>query len=135
MATEKIPIQVTVELDDEFFEDLICTIFEGGSNYWIDNFLTSHPDGNRPKETPKSTWVASALNKGGSVAIYPSEDENKFVLTKEKLIAGIKAWMITSGSALIIPTRTGHTIDNGNIDAIEADNIMQYALFGKLVYG
>jgi len=32
-----ITVNVPVELDDQFFEDIIVTMLEGGSNYWVDS--------------------------------------------------------------------------------------------------
>jgi hypothetical protein len=138
MEPEKIEIQTVLELDDEFFEDIITCMFEGGSNYWIKYITINHPDGKKPSETPNSTWSADALNKGGTVIVFAHDAELGSVLTRAKLVSGIKGWMIThKGRASIInSSKSGElTLDAGDIDAAEADAILQYALFGKLIYG
>jgi hypothetical protein len=128
----RIPINLNAELDDEFFDDLICTMFEGGSNYWIDCIEIDHPDGSKPRGVPNSTWVAEALRKNGSVSIYPLDDEVNYQLTEQKLIAGVQMWADKYPDKVSI---VHNIIDSGDIDANEADAILQYALFKELVFG
>ena len=66
MTTEKLTLPITVELDDTFFEDIIVTALEGGSNYWIDHITINHPEGQKPRDAPNSVWAGDALNKGGA---------------------------------------------------------------------
>jgi hypothetical protein len=127
-----------VDLDDEFFEDIICTMFEGGSNYWIDKIKINHPDGNKPKDVPNSTWAANALNNGGNIIIYPyGEDEEKITLVKNMLVEGLDKWAKNYPTHVsIVHENTGKsTIDAGDIDADDADIILQYALFNDVIYG
>jgi len=132
----RIPIILDVELDDEFFDGIICTAFEGGSNYWIDYIDIDHPDGNKPKGVPNSTWAAEALSKDGSVSIYPFDDKSNYQLTEQKLIAGVQMWADKHPDHVCIIHKDGNvTIEDGDIDANEADSILQYALFEKLVFG
>jgi hypothetical protein len=133
----KITINYEVELDDQFIEDLIVTVFEGGSNYWVDHVKINHPDGDKPKGEPGSTWAASALNSGGNIVVFTKEegDPDEFppkVMTKEMLINGVEMW------AKEFPERVSienGTIDMGNTDAEDADMIFQYALFDEVIFG
>ncbi len=136
MVKKPVSINVKVELDDEFFDGIICTMFEGGSNYWIDHIIVKLPDGVKPQGTPLSEWASSAINKGGTVHIYPSEENGFFSLTKDKLTRGLKRWLKAHPSEVSLINENGkNTLDGGDIDAGIADNILQYALFGKPVYG
>lgn len=133
-------LQVEAELEEDFIDSLITTAFEGGINYWLHHVEIRHPDGSRPKGTPVSTWAAEALEKGGSIIFVEvgdkTVDEGKKTdpLTKEKLLAGLVKW--GRYHAIPLTTENGKTvIDICNIDASMADEILQYALFGKVVFG
>jgi hypothetical protein len=133
----KIIINYEVELDDQFIEDLIVTAFEGGSNYWVDHVIINHPDGDKPKGEPGSTWAASALNSGGNIVVFTQEEADShdfppITMTKEMLVKGVQMW------AKEFPERVSidnGSIDMGNTDADDADAIFQYALFDEVVFG
>lgn len=129
--TGKVTIQVPVELDDQFFEDLMVTIIEGGSNYWVDHITINHPDGDKPKGMPGSVWAASAINKGGHITVFVQEegDSHDFPpgnINKEILVSGVQQWI----NAHRTPSEALE-----NYDADDADAVLQYARFGKLVFG
>ncbi len=119
-------VNVPVELDDQFFEDMIVTAFEGGCNYWIDHVTINHPEGEKPKGKPVSTWAASALNKGGTMVVFIQEEESPATMTKEMLVSGVQMWLNKHKKPL-------EAIEN--YDADDADEVMQYALFKGLVFG
>ena len=133
----EVSINLKVELDDEFFDDIICTMFEGGSNYWIDFIKIDHPDGKKPQGIPNSTWASGALNKGGSIFISPLEEkEVKYKLTKQILIAGIQMWVDERPDSICTTHQNKKiTIDAGDIDADDADMILQYSIFKEVVFG
>ena len=135
--SENVIVQIPVELDDEFFEDVVCTMLEGGSNYWVDTIDIDHPDGKKPKGVPVSTWAADALNKGGNVTIYPIEEEDGVVtINRENLVAGVKQLIDEHPNwiAVTYDHKKNH-IDFGSMDADDADAILQYAVFGDLIFG
>lgn len=112
MVKESIIMEVQVELNDQFFDDIICTMLEGGSNYWIEHVIIKHPDGTKPRGTPLSEWASSAINKGGEVHIYPSEEMGHFVLTKQKIINGLKDLMKAHpGTLALIHENSENSID------------------------
>lgn len=126
-----VTVQVPVELDDQFFEDLLVTIIEGGSNYWVDHITINHPDGDKPKGVPGSVWAASAINKGGSITVFVQHEGDPFdfppeIVNKKMLVSGVQQWINTSKT----PSEALE-----NYDADDADAILQYARFGKLVFG
>jgi hypothetical protein len=136
MSKDVIFLEVPVKLDDGFVNDVICTMFEGGSNYWINTIKINHPNGMKLKSTPTSEWAADALNKGGSVTIFPHEYDGDIVtLNKQNLIDGVKKWAAGSNLLEIINEDGQNYIDAGNIDADEADVILQYSVFGEIVFG
>lgn len=106
-------------------ETIIVNALEGGSDYWC-GIERTNIIAMKPKGIPYSTWIANALIEGESVMFHDVEDEQeKFTLTLDKLIKGIE---------LNAQNRSWDS-DIHNGDASTADCILQYALFGKLVYG
>jgi hypothetical protein len=124
-------INIPVNITDEFIENLICTMLEGGSNYWIRYVKVK----DKLNGEPAATWVARQINNNLSVEITTDDDEVKR-LNKDKIIRGILRWISEYPEHVSFETAYGHLeIDGGNIDAGEADIILQFALFGEIVYG
>ncbi|RPI83645.1 MAG: hypothetical protein EHM34_04905 [Nitrosopumilales archaeon] len=141
---EMVGLVIYVRISDEWIEDLICTIIEGGSGYWINHVKIHHPNGDKPKGVPTSTWVSDALNKGGFIDVYERNDDFRStelpvmsgILTKEKLIDGIKQWVAKRQEQIKSIDREGDYLTiNGDIDANEADCIMQYAIYNDIIFG
>lgn len=128
-------VEIPLEITEEMVEAIIVGSFEGGSNYWmgLDNSTEVWQD--RPKGEPLSTWGAKLLLDGKSFVVYDNEEfhENDkslegidtHELTLEKLLNGIKL--------NAIHRKWDADLENG--DATTDDCIVQYALFGKIVYG
>jgi hypothetical protein len=119
---------ITVEIplsDDDIFTIMVGSL-EGGSTSWLglDNNRGAWQD--RPKTVPISAWATMVLLDGDRLHFYDVEDpEEKWTLTLDKLLNGYKL------------NHQKRPFDNDleNADAITYDCIMQYALFGKIVYG
>jgi hypothetical protein len=128
--TEKVigKIQIPLEITEEDIDNIIVSSVEGGSNSWmgIDN---SKPEfKNKPKDEPIATWITKLILEGKTVYFYDCEEEEEeeyFPLTLEKLLKGIE---------LNIQERP-FSNDKDNWDSVDTDCIIQYALFGKLIYG
>lgn len=135
--SENVILEVPVELDDEFFDYLVCDMFEGGSNYWIARVSIDHPDGKKPKGVPMSEWASGALNKGGSLTILPQEwDDGALTIGKANIVTGLMMWIKNRPDSVTLCREHGRNcIDAGNIDADEADCILQYAMFGEVIFG
>lgn len=111
-----------------FTENDICNIivgaFEGGSNHWMGVDNTTPEWTPKPKNEPLSTWATKILLDGGEVILYDIEDESEvFHLTLEKLLNGIRMY---------INSRCG--INKDDLDAVDMDCIIQYAVCGKIAY-
>ena len=109
-------------------ETVIVNSFEGGSNYWL-GLDTEHENNvwnSKPVGIPYSTWATQMLLEGKTLHFYDVEEESeKFTLNLEQLINGFK----------INAEKRPFDCDLENGDAITADCILQYGIFGKLVYG
>lgn len=137
MTPHALVLPITITLEEQFFEDILVSALEGGSNYWIESIKINHPGGQRPKDVPSSLWASQALFNGGSV-IFKTDDDETETLTLGAFQNGTLLWAdkhpITVTHNLFVDNGKV-TLDPSNLDADVADAILQYALFGKLVYG
>ena len=120
--------EMKVDISSNDIETVIVNSFEGGSNYWLG--LDTENDksvwGRKPKGVPYSTWATQMLLEGETLHFYDVEEESeKFTLKLEQLVNGFK----------INAEKRPHDCDLENGDAITSDCILQYGIFGKLVYG
>lgn len=136
-GTIHIPIKYTLE-------DLECALisaWEGGSNYWVGKAEVKHPS-ITIEEAHGSGWCTSewafhALVEGGSIYFEDNEDgEDKGELTLEGMKKGLELFVKNCA-------RNNHvnffnfdgTLDMGQVDAVDADMILQYSLWGKVIFG
>ncbi len=122
----EINIPINVSITEADIETIITSSFEGGSNHWL-GLDNSKPEWEgKPKGEPLATWATKILLEGKKLYFYDIENKNEiWILDLKKLIEGI----ILNGK------NRPSAIDKDNWDAIDADNIMQYALFKNLVFG
>ncbi len=67
--------------------------------------------------------ASDQISRGGSLILFDRESPDKWVLTPEKFDAGAKLYFENNADA-----------DMDDLDADMADQIVQYALFGELVF-
>lgn len=111
---------------EEDIETVIVNGFEGGIGYWAG--LDTSPDEWKdiPHNEPTSMWATKIILNGGNVFIYDREDvSERWVLNLKKLIRGIELNYHRRPS--------DNELSQG--DATTFDCIIQYALFGEIVYG
>ena len=107
------------EVTAEQIEDIVVNALECQSNYWVGVDNTTPEWENKPQGLPVSQYAVQLLLQNKSVKLFDIEDEDEeWKLTLGKLLNGIgKAWA------------EGCDIED------DADTVLQYALFDKLVYG
>lgn len=117
---------VTIPVTERDIESVIVNGLEGAIGYWakLDNTRPEWQD--KPKGEPTSMWATKLILEGKALHFEDTEDPSeKWELTLSKVIEGItqnnkeRTW--------------DSSIENG--DAETMDCIIQYALFGELVYG
>jgi len=122
-------VTVKHKVTDEDINDIMCTALEGGINCWCSKAEVIDGD------YKGAEYASDSLSKGAKLLLHDCEDdhigdEEKFTLTKEKFMKGFQLYL-TNG---VEKGRTVYT-DPGDIDACEADCIIQFAVFGEIVYG
>lgn len=116
-------VQVEVPITEDDLLSIACGFMpseNNGSGYWA-NFEIESGEEKVPEEMPWSEAFAKGII---TLHVYEREDIHECVLTREKLIAGISVWC-----------KASKRLDFANVDSLEADEILQFAMFGELVYG
>lgn len=134
MKKEKfITVLVNIKLDD--IANLLCSAFEGGSNYWYMIVEQTQPEEYTFRTSKKQIFphIDFPLNPGGSLKIT--------TLEKDK-IGGKRFWYlnletIKDGMQTFLEDYPLHFADfvSGDSDAITGDVFLQCCLFGKVIYG
>ena len=109
-------ITVPTTVSNYNLDCILCICFEGGSDYWIDSVEVVADD------YKKGEYVSEVISHDGELKVF---HDNRFsMLTKTKLLKGCELYAIR---------RREWRPDD--FDADDTDIILQYALFGDVVYG
>lgn len=114
---------IRITLPQQDIDDIMVTALEGGICYWCRKA--------EPVDGLLGAYACEQISRGGSLVLHDAESSDKWELTREKFLDGIKLFLEESGSVRIENGR----IDPGDIDADDADRIIQLALFGEVRFG
>lgn len=116
-------VPVTISLSENDVNDIMVGAIEGGINYW--GYVTNANRQFKPPSVAVSEWCSFRLLNNQAVIFGDVEDDSEFYhLTLEKFMDGCKMHASNKGS-----------FDMDCMDASDYDCIIQYALFGQVVYG
>lgn len=125
------------ELTDEDIEDIMVTALDGGIGYWacLDNTTSEFAD---QGDEYVETHAAKILMRGGTLCFIDDEEwrdgnEVRYELTMDKLLLGIRKYIEEYNRYDAFGAHG--EIDLCELDAMEADLIIQLAVFGEVVYG
>lgn len=124
MAENPMKIKIEISVTDEDIDDIMCCALEGGITYWC---CEARVVGKYLGE-----WGHEQIARGGRLILCDSESDDRWVLTKKKLLSGIKKWLESGEGVRAIEDGK---LDCGMIDACDADLIVQYGVFGEIVFG
>lgn len=117
--------EIKTSVTGEDIENIVVTALEGGIGYWAS--LDTVPEWDAiPEGLPMSQYATQLLLEGKTIGFTDTEDDDeRWQLDLQKLLKGIGLNM----------KERPHDADLGNMDSTTADCIVQYALFGEVVYG
>lgn len=118
----EIEVKHSVIVSAQDIDDIICTAFEGGINYWC---CEAEVVGDYLGE-----YASEQISRGGKIILHDSEEDETYMLTIDNFLFGLSKYLETNSS--IIYKRE---IDTCQVDADVADAIIQYAIFGEIIYG
>lgn len=119
----EVKYDVIVTMQD--VDDIMSTALEGGINYWckraevVGGYL--------------GEYASDQISRGGTLILHDSEGEDKYELTLDKLLKGIQMYVANPNAPYKIVYSS--ELDTCQVDATVADMIIQFALFGVIVYG
>jgi len=130
-----IKVELLLKITDEDLCDIVCTAIEGGIGYWarLDNTREEWLEFEKEefKDLTVDEIATRILLNGKSLYLIDREDKNTvFELNLTKLLYGIQETIANDSSLL-----EDGELDTCNVDGEVADTIIQYAIFGELVYG
>ena len=142
----------TFEVVDGYFTisldllcNILCTAFEGGSNYWY--FITDYREPSDPSMIPTSngivdwaepSYVACCWGDGAVIIVDKEEYYNNdrstkglttYELTEEKIVKGLELF------ARQFKKRWVRICEEEDYDGEDADLFLQLCLFEEVVYG
>jgi hypothetical protein len=137
MADRFIEISMKLTVTDGDIDDIMCTALEGGVNYWADDCEVVNGE-------YLGKWAHEHLSKGDTLRFHVMEpfdddDTEYYDLDEEKFIKGLKMYLQDPDKPYEIVSMDledgYYKLDPGMVDADVADMIVQYALFGEIIYG
>lgn len=117
--------EINVKLTQQDIDDIMVAALEGGITYWcfkaevVGEYL--------------GKYASEQISRGGMLKLYDIENGDKYWLDRENFLKGFRIWIENGGDQY--GAVQGSEVDCCNIDAGCADEIIQYALFGEVVYG
>ena len=135
-------LTVSIEVTDEMLDDVMVTALEGGINYWAEKQTLKNND------YKGADYASHAISRGAEMRVHLREDclfeesrqvksdphneayRNKkayrkiYKLNKELLLQGCQKYV-----------DRGKKFDTSYMDADDADLILQYSLFGDVIFG
>ena len=121
--------KLQLSISDEDIDDIMVEALEGGINYWCDE---AKVDGKSQAE-----YASEQISRGGRLILHDSEKDRDYILRKENFVDGIVKYLQNPHPYNITgePDGVFIRIDAGKCDAVVCDMIIQYAIFGEVIYG
>lgn len=120
-------VTVTTNISQADILTLVCGFHpseNNGSGYWMESIESIPVDGYVNDNTLAESKEFALGYVTFDIASYEEPDSPKR-LTMDSLLNGLSLWAKKTGRSLN---------DFGNIDSLDADCILQYALFGEELY-
>lgn len=122
----QIKVENIYTVTDEDIDDIMCSALEGGITYWcsrvevVGEYL--------------GEYASEQISRGGALILWDSEEDNvTYTLDKEMLLKGVEL-AITNRDYEEYRWYENGVLDCTQIDADVADCIVQYALFGEIIF-
>lgn len=127
MKDFNITAEIKIHLTEQDIDDIMVSALEGGITYWAGEAEVI-------EEKRVADWGHEQIARGGVLLIHDIEDpEEVWELNLEKFLKGFKLWY-EDGRDEYGAVEDGE-VDCCQIDGDRADEIIQYALFGEIVFG
>ena len=122
-------VRLQLSIADEDIDDIMAGALEGGINYWCDDaeVVVDY----------LGTYANEQISRGGQLMLHDMEEDEYRILSRESFVDGVVMYLqnphpydiVDGGDMGFIK------IDTGKCDAVVCDMIIQYAIFGEVIYG
>jgi hypothetical protein len=126
MKKFEVKVEIRVELTQQDIDDIMVAALEGGINYWCDEAAVEGGE-------YLGKYASDQISRGGTLLLHDTDEDAYRKLDLEKFLKGFKLWVENGGDEY--GAIEDGKVDCCNIDADCADAIIQYALFGEVIYG
>jgi len=127
-STYEVEVRATVRLTSQDIDDIMSASLDGGvTAEWCRRVDVM---GQR-----KGEYASDEISRGNQLLFYLYDNKAAHALDLSRFLSGVRLWIEHSGRVPVSEDGGDTYIDAGEIDAADADEIVQYALFGELVYG
>ncbi len=128
MENVSLKVEMEIAVSQEDIDDIMVGALEGGIAYWCDK---AEVEGKYLGE-----YGHEQIARGGQLKLHDREEDKVYTLDLERLLNGIKLYAQNPVGCNCLDMVDGQLeIDCCYVDAVACDAIIQYALFGEVVYG
>lgn len=118
---------MSIPVSQQDIDDIVCTALEGGINYWCGSAEVKDGD------YKGGEYASDVISRGGTLTMHLLEDcDVNGLLTYElNVINFLRGFQRFVNDKI----HNAYSMDGFDIDANDADIIIQYALFDDIVFG
>lgn len=127
-VVKELEVMIKIVVTEEDIDDIMAGALEGGINYWCNSAKVV---GNYLGE-----YGSEQIARGGKLILHDFEEKKDHTLDLEKFLKGVELYCKKPTACNILEQIDGKLVlDCCNADALVCDAIIQYALFGDVIYG
>ena len=115
--------EIEVNLSQQDIDDIMAVALDGGICYWC-----------RKAEVVGEylgEYASDQISRGGAPILHDAESAQTWELTLEKFLKGVKLYFEQGCHVQV----EDNAIDTCDIDANDADCIVQFSVFGEVMFG
>ena len=115
--------EIEVNLSQQDIDDIMAVALDGGICYWC-----------RKAEVVGEylgEYASDQISRGGDLILHDAESAQTWELTLEKFLKGVKLYFEQGCHVQV----EDNAIDTFDIDANDADCIVQFSVFGEVMFG
>ena len=128
--TDTTVINYSVPISDKMIEYILCSAFEGGSNYWANNVSFHNKEDGEKVGGWKHKYLTTTKLKDAKLIVH-TDDGSQVAFSKKSIIEGLQMMDDPENGC----TKALKRLLFGDWDAWDADIAFQMACFKEVVYG
>lgn len=123
----KMNLKMDVTVKQRDIDTIMAIALDNGATYWCDRAEVIGGE-------YLGVYASDQISRGGDLRLYDAEEDKQYILTLDKFLKGLETFITVDRGEHEIVDRDGK-INVRKIDREIADQIIQFALFGEVIYG